>query len=199
MGVQDVLGINGGAFYGATYFALKDVRRVATMSFTDTASDSVQGITGDDCISSCFDGSDCDLGTLDYAAGVICNGWSANFLKVAIKMAHLYLSTGKTFPPDLSPVKSRNQLHETYEDFMDIPSTDGWRQYDEVQIHGQIYFSENVEYISVCKPFVPNCKIGKLIRHDGKLILINPVSHYVDDVGARPSEGRDASNTAAFP
>merc|ERR1712091_501095 len=56
--VQDALGINGGVFYGASYITLKNVRRLATVSFTDTASDAIQGVTGDDCISSALDGSD---------------------------------------------------------------------------------------------------------------------------------------------
>ena len=64
------------------------------MSFTDSASDAIHGVTGDDCVSSAFNGTDCDLGTLDYAAGVICDGWSTNFLKVAIKMAHTHLGAG---------------------------------------------------------------------------------------------------------
>merc|ERR1712167_76335 len=101
---------------------------MATLSYTDSASDCVHGATGEDCVSSLFEGTECDLGTLDYAAGVICDGWSKAFLSVAISTAHSYVdgSAAKS-----GKKMSRRALLAQHSRFMDMHNKEALRQYDE--------------------------------------------------------------------
>merc|ERR1712008_395851 len=71
------------------------------------------------------------------------------------------------------------------------------RQYDEVQPHGQVYFAENVESITICKPWFPDEKWGRIIRHEGKLIIVNPVPDYVNNSGTSPSNRKAAGESLA--